>query len=711
LLKTIPPDRDFPDLPVPDGALESGARRIAIASLDFAGPFQGSGSGTGYRGLAEALAGAGHQVTVLYLHPSFHRGTAAEWTEYFRNRGIEFVHVTVPGEIGWYGEHKQASLQCYRWLRDQPGFDVIHFCESSGLPYYSLVAKKSRLAFQNTTLCVTAHGSHRWSRIGNESLLSRAEDVVLDYMERKSIELADVLVSPSQHLLKWMRDDGWALPDDSYVANNVLPGVEPAQRYTDNQAIQELVFFGRLDRRKGVPFFCDVVDRLRRNHQFVVTFLGPDAIVDARPSADYIRIRAGSWTPTPRVLTSWDRSEALEYLRGAGRLAVIPSQLDSSPCTLQECLELGIPFLASDRGGIPELIHPDDRQHATAPLDVALFASRLDEILRSGQRCARIAPHVPLARDRWDAWHRSVAPVHTPSPTAPCDPPLISICIAHFERPHLLERMIASLRTQTHSQFEVVVVDDGSQSEAARSYLSALETEFASRGWQVLRQQNAGPGVARDCAVRAARGSYVLFADDDDELRPETVETFARVAQHTGADAFSCVLMEFEGSVPPDLSSGAYRLLIPLGPALAPGLIYPEFGGTVYMLRRDCYFAVGGFPAERDVDEDWELMLKVVAHGFQLQVIPEALVWYRKQAESRSRADNRFKRNASRIRIYEKMLPIELRDLAALAFVRLSHVTDAGAQRRVERVIAQLERLHRLRQTGQLPATSSIETS
>ena len=42
------------------------------------------------------------------------------------------------------------------------------------------------------------------------------------------------------------------------------------------------------------------------------------------------------------------------------------------------------------------------------------------------------------------------------------------------------------------------------------------------------------------------------------------------------------------------------------------------------LLRRECYFAVGGFAPERDVDEDWELLLNVVAHGFDLQVIPEA---------------------------------------------------------------------------------------
>jgi len=175
-------------------------------------------------------------------------------------------------------------------------------------------------------------------------------------------------------------------------------------------------------------------------------------------------------------------------------------------------------------------------------------------------------------------------------------------------------------------------------------------------------------------------------------LLPHTVDTFARAAAHSGADALSCILMEFEGSASPPSSNEPCRFVIPLGPALAAGLLYPEFGGTLYMLNRQCYFAVGGFAPERHVDEDWELLLNVVRNGFDLQVIPEPLVWYRKQPESRSRADNRFARNRSRLRIYQKMLPFELRDLAALALVRLSHIADAGTQRRLERAMATLEK-------------------
>ncbi len=92
-------------------------------------------------------------MTVVYLHAAFHQGDLPEWTAYFRARGIRFVHLpgSTEGAV-WYGNRKEPSLRCYQWLRDQPPFDIVHFHEWLGLPYYSLVAKKLGIAFAGTTL-------------------------------------------------------------------------------------------------------------------------------------------------------------------------------------------------------------------------------------------------------------------------------------------------------------------------------------------------------------------------------------------------------------------------------------------------------------------------------------------------------------------------------------------------------------------------------
>jgi glycosyltransferase involved in cell wall biosynthesis len=734
----------FADLPHDE---HEGGRpaRVCIASVDVAGPYACGGVGAAYHGLALALARGGHEVTILYIHDSFRRGSRSDWETYFSRHGIRFVHLPQPppGPV-WYGGRKEASLDCLRWLRAEEPFDVVHSHEWLGLPYYSLIAKRMGLAFQSTTFCVGTHGPMRWSREGEERLAAMREDLVVDFMERRAVALADVVVSPSRFMLEWMAADGWQLPARSYVAQNVLelpelgrdraPGPgdahgpdarAPAAR-GERPQVNELVFFGRLDRRKGVPFFCDVLDRLhdRGAFGFDVTFLGSSVHFDGKSSEEYVQSRATAWPVKPRLLTGLGREEALAYLGGAGRLAVMPARADNLPCTVHECVGLGIPFLATDVGGTAELVSEDDRPYALCAPDAAAFAERLVEIRTEGQRPARAAVAREAAERQWCGWHSRMVtasiggaaahgaslaaapadaralpadePAEAAAPVAASgEPPLVSVCIAHYERPAYLAQMLGSLERQTYASFEVIVCDDGSASDAARCRLDELERRMDAHGWTLLRRPNRGPAAARHGAAEIADGDFLLFLDDDDYAEPHAIETLVRAAVHSGADALVPVYRSFEGDDEPHERTPVRRWFIPLGPALAPSLIYPEIGGAMILVKKDVYFALGGFPRDRDVDEDWEFLLRIVYEGYDLDVVPEPLFWYRDQEQSRSRADNRFRRTRSRVRAFERMLPPELRDLASLALVRLAGAEDSESLRRLERVRQVLDRRQR----------------
>jgi GT2 family glycosyltransferase/glycosyltransferase involved in cell wall biosynthesis len=682
--------------------------RVVIASVDVAGPYHCGGVGAAYHGLALALADAGHDVTVLYTHHQA-RGGAERWRSYFASRKVEFVHAPQPdpGRC-WFGRRKEASLDCYQQLKRLGRFDVVHFHEWLGLPYYSLIAKRQGLAFEGSVLCVGTHGPMRWSREGDQRLSSRQDDLIVDYMERASVELADVLVSPSAYLLRWMCQEGWSLPQHSYVAPNLLSravGPSGAGRAEPTPATPaegrgaapaELVFFGRLDRRKGLPFFCDVLDRLaaRGLRELRLTFLGSLSDLDGATSEQYIRSRSTRWPFAWRVRSDLDREAALEYLRGAGRLAVMPSALDNSACTVQECLQEGVPFLTTDVGGTAELIAPECRASVLVPRRVEAWAERLHEIVARGQ-LPPVAAAAPAVLDSpWVDWHRALPRVPARTRVRADRPaePLVSVCLAHFERPGLLRQMVDSLRGQTWPRLEIIVADDGSRSAPACAFLQELEAELAPRRGAVLRLQHGGPAAARRAAAERARGDLLLFLDDDDWAEPHAVETLARVATRTGADALVCVYREFSGNAPPGHATRPVRWNVPLGPALAAGLIYPELGGAMIAVRPEVFRALGGFPEGWDVDEDWEFLLELVARGYRLEVVPESLFWYRRQPDSRSQADNRFQRTQSRLRRFERILPPGLRDLAGPAYAQLARAADAGALRRLDRMHRLLER-------------------
>jgi glycosyltransferase involved in cell wall biosynthesis len=102
----------------------------------------------------------------------------------------------------------------------------------------------------------------------------------------------------------------------------------------------------------------------------------------------------------------------------------------------------------------------------------------------------------------------------------------LSVVIPTFNRRDRLERVLAALERQTTpaSEFEVVVVDDGS-TDGTSEWLAQRSTTFELRG---VRQANAGPARARNAGVELAIGEIVLFLDDDVEPVPELISEHLR---------------------------------------------------------------------------------------------------------------------------------------------------------------------------------------
>src|SRR5262249_210129 len=98
-------------------------------------------------------------------------------------------------------------------------------------------------------------------------------------------------------------------------------------------------------------------------------------------------------------------------------------------------------------------------------------------------------------------------------------PPYFSVIIPAFNRAELLREALESVFQQECRDFEVIVVDDGSTED-----LSAVARAFRGRG-TFFRQDNAGPGAARNHGARAATGEYLAFLDSDDVWFPWTLRT------------------------------------------------------------------------------------------------------------------------------------------------------------------------------------------
>ncbi len=94
---------------------------------------------------------------------------------------------------------------------------------------------------------------------------------------------------------------------------------------------------------------------------------------------------------------------------------------------------------------------------------------------------------------------------------------LVSVIIPTRNRAKLLSRAIQSVLRQTHSQLELIIIDDKSDDETPR-----IVREFNDSRIHYLRHDAIrGPGASRNDGVAASQGQFVAFLDDDDEFLPE----------------------------------------------------------------------------------------------------------------------------------------------------------------------------------------------
>lgn len=545
----------------------------------------------------------------------------------------------------------------WEWLRNAPRrFDIIHFPDNSGIGYFSVLAKYEGLALQDSKIIVGLHGPEvEWAGMLNKKLPHDRYSLDLGFFERRTAEMADAVVAPSDYILEYLRSRGWQMPEATYVIPNVVSldtiDYNPASNV---QPITELVFFGRLEERKGTRLFIRALELIYSNDSSdalstvsKITFLGKDVSdVSTRSDTSALIEQAlkaiHDYTDAEfeiRFIKKAGREEALTYLQHPSRLAVIPALADNSPSTVLECISHSIRFIASSVGGIPELIHQNDvSQVLFAPLPQQL-ARKLSDVTATlainDWMPVRPRAATQTAADDWRALHRWVAamPGHT---NVTHTSPLVSICITHYERPHLINQLLKSLVSQSFTNIELILVDDGSTTPKALEALEHVKSVYFASSKprrKFLRIDNSYLGEARNRAAELATGEWLLFLDDDDVLKPHALETLVNVAARTNVSALSTWLDEFASDVNPLETNKTLphrRTFWFPGQSIAAGAFYNCFGSGNIFVKRTAFDAIGGFSTYRDIGaEDWEFWMRLALGGHPQLVVPEELIFAR----------------------------------------------------------------------------------
>lgn len=405
-----------------------GRLRTAIVTEEILGPVRNGGIASTYYHLAKGLAAHGHDVHVLFLKgPLVQDETPDHWVRTYADFGVTLHYLEEPTSTPWAAADKwqRRYAAAYDWLRDQAPFDVVHTSEWRGGLHYALMAKRLGLAFQDTLFVVKTSSPYIWNRHYQMQPITRIDLVGAAFAEQTCVELADVVVGGSAHLISFMDRIGYRLPDANVcVQPNVVdfshvtvqdrrPG--PPRQYGDVVHTRDLAFFGRLEGRKGLELFCTAIDLLHERGEVPdsVTFLGKwGANLAAQggvPAHDYVQEKAATWSCPVTVVTDRNQPEALSLLCERDTIAVMPSLIENSSMAVYEALAQRIPFIASAVGGTPELIDEQDHAGCLVEPSAPALADQLQRALAQGQVIAR--PNFSNADNLavWYGFHARVA--------------------------------------------------------------------------------------------------------------------------------------------------------------------------------------------------------------------------------------------------------------------------------------------------------------
>jgi len=204
----------------------------------------------------------------------------------------------------------------------------------------------------------------------------------------------------------------------------------------------------------------------------------------------------------------------------------------------------------------------------------------------------------------------------------------VSVVMPAFHAAGTIKRALLSIAAQTKPPKEIIVVDDGSDDGTA-DVAENLASHFIEKGTalKIIRQNNLGPGAARNRAIRESSNLWLAFLDADDEWMPRKLERSLAVAEAVNANIVSHDFITIDNSKESIANCARHcpQGQNPLPPQFLKGFI----ANSTVIARRDLVVALGGFDSSLRSGQDYELWLTAAADSrTRFAAFPEALTLY-----------------------------------------------------------------------------------
>ena len=599
--------------------------KIAIATPQYLGQSTAGGIAPPTTNLARSLAQRGHSVSVLVLGPE--GGLSESQIRKEASYGVSCFNMSDSPMALINPQYATDSYRVHQWvLNIRP--DVFICNDFRG--YGAIHSMHTKYDSDVIPIVTWIHGNLSYVRAGNrQSFHDRNEIIVADF-ERIQLENSDFIVSPTDFLASWYREQGFNVPPHEKIPyhRNLDHKNESNPKKHNGSGIG---FVGRLSKRKGIPEFVDAIIALNLTDRDIF-FYGPEG--DDGVNQDFVLQKfehAGISRSQIHFIGNLSGKKLWSSIKQNVSVVVVPSYLDNSPNVVSECALNAVPLVAFDTGGIPEMLTPESSVNVLVKPTSTELAKRL-KLGLSGKQPFEIPcmneEHFDLVSDQWEnllerlvTQKRSQDHFLQTSDT--------SCIIVTHNRPHFVQQALNSVLSQELKPYEIIIVDDNSTSVESKLWLDYVEELDCSVKIRVIRQkENTGPSIARNNAARLARGKYLAFLDDDNIWYHNHLQSCQRIldrdkavsavapAKHLFfANERDSILANDLKHFPRELYFGSFS------PAMSfLGNFFGKhgtntLGDTNFVIKRDKFLEYGGFDGARGGFEDWNFLMKIILGG------------------------------------------------------------------------------------------------
>ncbi|MCS3863264.1 glycosyltransferase involved in cell wall biosynthesis [Salinibacter ruber] len=207
---------------------------------------------------------------------------------------------------------------------------------------------------------------------------------------------------------------------------------------------------------------------------------------------------------------------------------------------------------------------------------------------------------------------------------APITNLVVTAIVTTYDRPEQCKRALRSVRAQTYEPLEVIVVEDGTETDVQ----SWLDAEFPAADY-IRHADNRGLAAARNTGLERASGEWVAYLDDDDEWKPERVKSQVAELQSLSPERLPEVGVVYCGvecqnsggavlwTSDPDNSGELRSSIQEIGASTLP---------STFLFSRGALLDVGGFDESLPSSIDHDIWMSLATGGYHAITVDEPLV-------------------------------------------------------------------------------------